>query len=1275
MYQVTGASSLEFKRENVFSSSDGTLIVNLTYEGEGRFLGIPHAEDVVNLGREFGNYKVVRMGNLKIMSIFDRNFPEQNVSQSKLKSLLMRVKKYALSKNITNISFNELNLVKYNLSKLYVMIEKIFCENRWKVSIHLNNRKDFETSQVIKSVRRINSMGKNKPIIECRVGKLVTAGLVDTGADVSIVDFDFIKDKGIDIQAEDKINIIGVTGSNLEVVGSCNLKIGFRGQILENRVFVVRNGNMSIPFLFGCDFLRSNRMVIDFSDEIITLNGKFVRWLSPDGCVLTEEGEGVLVSEESVYIGSGTGQKLSFRVKVPLGVEYFCVQEVNQEIEKLGCKIKQKLMGGIFPVNGNRVEIDIINESFEGVKFFEGFIFGRVVFVREERVVVEYAKVVSVIETKENDINEDGRSDLIKDIIRGLEIKEDSDSLKRVLERNIDVFGKNDLDIGRLIGYEHRIDLNDDIPVASRPYRTPHSKMVEIDGEVEKLLKSGVIEESKSAYSAPCLLVYKKSGKPRLVIDYRKINKKIQPIKYPLPHLETTLQNLGGNSVFTTLDLLSGYHQIPLRDIDYNKTAFTTGRGLYHYRRVPFGMITSGAAMQYAMEKILGGLNGRICQTYVDDIVIYGRTLGEHDENVNVVLNRLKESGFKVNLKKCKFRMLKVECLGHVISGEGITPNPGKVKDIQEKRRPRSVKDVRSFMGMVSYYRRFVKDFAKISRPLTELTKKDVRWKWSEECEEAYRRLIDEVTHAPILVYPDYEKTFYVTTDASGDGIGAVLSQKHEGRHRPIAYYSRGLIGAERRYPVYELEGLAIKSALQKFKFYILGYKVIVRTDNQPVLYLLKSKECQGRVGKYMASIMEFDPKFEYIRGKDNHAADFLSRNINCTNIVKNNLKSLNEKDLILGQGRDKYIQNMKNKINYNRDFKEINGLIYKIEDNKYKLWVPGEYVDLYIDHFHAELGCHEGMNRTIERLKRYVYWVNLEKDVIKKIRECHICKLSKPSHVGRTTVGEFPRVTENFSRVHIDITGPFKRTFRGHKYLLVGIDAFSHWCFIRPLKRKDAETVSRVVEEELMFKGRTPKKVICDLGKEFNSRVFKELCERYHIEPYFCAPYYHASNGLVERLNLQIENAIRCLLLEGGGNWDIYINKIEKSLNSTIHGTVGFTPFEVVCGEVCPVDVLGVLKGGVFDSYARDEILEKVQNVRDKKIKEMLKKENNGKKYRKFNVGEMVYVRIPERVGKLGPIYKGPVEIVRTFDSGYSYGVVDEDGVNYRVHINNIRR
>ena len=301
--------------------------------------------------------------------------------------------------------------------------------------------------------------------------------------------------------------------------------------------------------------------------------------------------------------------------------------------------------------------------------------------------------------------------------------------------QNKDAFAKTEYDIGCVEDFPQRIDLLSQIPIACRPYRLPHSKMEVMKKEIDKLLHTKVISPSRSPYAAPCLLVYKKNGKPRLVIDYRKLNKIVKPVQYPLPHLETALQSLGGNKIFSTLDLLSGYHQLPLREEDKEKTAFTTGFGLFHYNRVPFGMISSGAHMQLCIERILADINGRGCLVYIDDIIIYGKDQEEHDRNLAMVLKRLASAGYKVSIPKCVFRSSKVECLGHIVSSQGILPNPSKTAPLTTMKRPTTVKGIRSFLGLCGYFQKFVDGFSSIAKPLTDQIKKNTtKIKWNAEC-------------------------------------------------------------------------------------------------------------------------------------------------------------------------------------------------------------------------------------------------------------------------------------------------------------------------------------------------------------------------------------------------------------------------------------------------------------------------------------------------------------------------------------------------------------
>ena len=301
-------------------------------------------------------------------------------------------------------------------------------------------------------------------------------------------------------------------------------------------------------------------------------------------------------------------------------------------------------------------------------------------------------------------------------------------------------------------------------------------------------------------------------------------------------------------------------------------------------------------------------------------------------------------------------------------------------------------------------------------------------------------------------------------------------------------------------------------------------------------------------------------------------------------------------------------------------------------------------------------------------------FWNGMFKDIKSWINKCHICKISKPSHLGGTTIGEYTQVNQNFQRVHLDIIGPLRKSFRGFKYLLVGIDAFSHWTFIKPLRRKDADIVSKAVDEELIIKGRLPETVVVDSGMEFNSQTFKNLCIDNNINIHFCAPYHHASNGLVERMNLQIENALKCLLAEKGGSWDKHIDKIELSINTTIHGTIGYSPHEAIYNKIFPVNLIGILNDSEFENENKDIMMKDIQRNIIKVKNKVLNERNKCKKYRKLNIGDEIYIKVHENNSKLKPIYKGPFCVVEKHCSGYSYYVKDENDIIIRVNINNVK-
>ena len=353
---------------------------------------------------------------------------------------------------------------------------------------------------------------------------------------------------------------------------------------------------------------------------------------------------------------------------------------------------------------------------------------------------------------------------------------------------------------------------------------------------------------------------------------------------YPLPNIEHAINLLGGNSYFSSIDLASAFHQIELSKQSRHKTAFSTGRGLYEFLRTPFGLMTSPACMQKAIERALAGLAGTKCIVYIDDIIIFSKDREQHFKDLREVLNRLNEVGFKANISKCKFLQKQITCLGHIIDSKGILPTPDKVQALISKPIPTNLKELRSFMGLANYYRKYIKNFATITLPLSQLTKKNCKFIWTPEHTLAIDIIKSEIISPQCLVHPNFDKKFKITCDASTEAIGAVLSQEYDGHDRPIAFFSRNLHQSEKNYSIYELEALSIKSALSKWRVLILGYNIEIYSDNQPAISLLRSKQCSGKIARFLALIQEFNCTFKYIPGKSNVVADFLSRNnTDCT--------------------------------------------------------------------------------------------------------------------------------------------------------------------------------------------------------------------------------------------------------------------------------------------------------------------------------------------------------------------------------------------------------
>jgi hypothetical protein len=434
---------------------------------------------------------------------------------------------------------------------------------------------------------------------------------------------------------------------------------------------------------------------------------------------------------------------------------------------------------------------------------------------------------------------------------------------------------------------KHHINTTDEIPIYTRSYRYPQIHKAEVDRQIKSMLEQNIIQPSNSPWSSPIWIVPKKQDatgqtKWRLVVDYRKLNEKTISDKYPIPNINDILDKLGRCQYFTVLDLASGFHQIEMNPNDIDKTAFSvdTGnegyRGQYAYLRMPFGLKNAPSSFQRVMDNVLRGLKN--VMVYMDDIIVYSTSLQEHIQNLEDVFRRLRESNFKIQLNKSEFMKRETPFLGHIITTNGIKPDPDKIKAVQQFPIPKTVKEIKSFLGLLGYYRKFIPQLAKLTKPLTSCLKKGAKIELTPTYIECFKHCQNLLSNDPILQYPDFEKEFNLRTDSSNLALGAVLSQGPIGSDLPIAYASRTLNDSETKYSTIEKELLAIVWATKYFRPYLYGRKFKIITDHKPLQYLMNIKEPNSRLVRWRLRLEEYDYTITYEKGKLNTNADALSR-------------------------------------------------------------------------------------------------------------------------------------------------------------------------------------------------------------------------------------------------------------------------------------------------------------------------------------------------------------------------------------------------------------
>ena len=420
------------------------------------------------------------------------------------------------------------------------------------------------------------------------------------------------------------------------------------------------------------------------------------------------------------------------------------------------------------------------------------------------------------------------------------------------------------------------IDTGTSNPISQKPYPIAMKHYQWVKDEIEKLLAAKVICSSRSSWSAPIIVVPKGDGGKCLVIDYRALNKVTRKFTWPMPKVEDIFSKLNGATYFTTLDLWAGYHHIPLDKPSIPKTAFNSPFGKYEYIKVPFGLAQAPAYFQELMTGILKDFNFAIA--YLDDIIIFSKTPQEHLSHIRKVFKKLKSANLSMKKSKCNFFSKEIQYLGHILSATGIRPLPSKTHAIQHMQPPTTPKQVRAFLGLVRYYRKFIKGFAKIAKPLTLLTRQQVKFEWTSVHHTAFLHLKEAIVQAPILCYPNPDRKYIVYTDASDDACRAQLSQEHNGTEFPIAFLSHTFTETQRKWSTTEQEAYGIYYTITKWNYYLQGANITVKNDHKPLAWFLNGKNANNKVNRWSLELATYNITFEWISGAKNKAADCLSR-------------------------------------------------------------------------------------------------------------------------------------------------------------------------------------------------------------------------------------------------------------------------------------------------------------------------------------------------------------------------------------------------------------
>ncbi len=1065
------------------------------------------------------------------------------------------------------------------------------------------------------------------PVVNIQIGNLEVPCLIDSGASVSLLDtnlFNEIKQQNIKIKyISRQVTIFTVDKTPIPFTKAIQITIRLDNKKFSQLFYVTKNKfSDNYAMILGFDFMSNNKIILDIANYQLHVNNQTLALTNKlnentqninnnmnqleimNENVESKNDETNSVKSKSLINTEGPktlNAKLVNKITIaPHSTKYAtarCHKSIGSHKQILINQINRKTpyiidhalhetsdSNTIFiPIHNTSDQHIHLNKNMKIVDITTDFLIHDINSTDEDiKYEINNLTHKEIITMRQNDLKD---SDFSLDHLSDTHKRE---ALK-ILRDNAHVFSKSYQTLGENSMIKPQFKLLHDYPINTKPYPLPHSVKQHAQKEINELLRAGIIQESTSNYSFPVIFVKKKNSKtddPKLVkyrmaIDYRLINQITPLFPFKLPDIKALMQDIAGHEMYSVLDLKSAFFQIKLQPEDSHKLAFTTDFGMYEPRRLPFGSRNSSTYFALLMDKCLKPLRNLKIRHFLDDIIVPAHNFQDMSFKLTKLFKRLIEFNLTIDPAKTQLYKQQINFLGYQIDMNGSKPSQANINKITNFPKPKNHKQVKSFLGLTNYFRELIENYAQITFPLVELTKKNVEFKWTEEHENAFQKIQQIMFEQPHLFPVDHNKHFFLITDASKIALSAILAQKdHSDQMRPIEFYSRKLKEPETRYPSIKRELLAIHDAIIHFRQYLYGIKFTLITDAKPLTYHLDLEKQSEITARWLLELQDYDFTVKHTPGEGN-PADFLSRavfNVQLqqdlindifkvdTELTYENLATEQKKDKNLKPIIDRFLTN-KNKREDNKYYvatEKHNVLLINIGNKKvdnivksqYRIMAPKGLIKKIIKIAHT---AHFGTEKTYETIKQHFYWYGMRADIKNFCQTCTKCNTYK-NH--KTLKVPLQDVTKDYAineYISIDIIGPLPKSVNKKVYALTIIDNFSRHLEIVPLTNITMLTITKALAEYFARYG------ICrilqtDNGKQFTSTEFTNYLKTMQIEHRRSSIYYPQSNGTVERCHSTLKQSIAAMA-NNNFEWDIRLLFFKLAYNNTKHQATGFAP------------------------------------------------------------------------------------------------------------------